>query len=351
MRICYIANSGNSHTAKWATYFSNLGHDVHIISHNNIEIPGTTLHYVDYSLKNFPFKAGLVHKIVRDLKPDILHAQQANTCGLYAVSMKDYKVIVSAWGSDILVLPKESFVLKKIVQYVVKNAYFITSDSSYMSEEIIKLGAKKDKVYTFPMGVEDNITGYKHIYDDNNKLMFISTRKLEDIYNIDILVEGFYLALKENSNIYLTVAADGSKMENLKDLVKRYGIEDKVEFTGRYKPQDIGKMLEKNDVFISIPASDSTSVSLLEGMCCGLFSIVSDLPANREWIKHMDNGYIIQNIDAKSVKDALLWCAANKRHLKEVADKNRKIIFERALWRNNVKIVENLYEKIYNLSK
>lgn len=47
---------------------------------------------------------------------------------------------------------------------------------------------------------------------------------------------------------------------------------------------DVGNLLYKNDVFISIPSSDSTSVSLLEAMCCGLFPIVSDLPANREWI-------------------------------------------------------------------
>lgn len=347
MRICYIANSASSHTAKWATYFSNLGHEVHIVSHSNVQIPGTTVHYLDYSLRNFPFMVGKVHRLIRQLKPDIVHAQQANTCGLYAVTMRDYKVVVSAWGSDILVEPGMSPILKKIIQYVVRNAYILTSDSEYMSREIVNLGGKKESIYTFPMGVEEELTKYRREFSDNDgEIRFISTRRLEDLYKVDVIIDGFYNVIRRNPHAHLTIAADGSEMDKLKSMVKGYGIEDKVNFTGRYRPEDIGKMLQDNDVFVSIPDSDSTSVSLLEGMCCGLFPIVSDLPANREWVKHLDNGYIIPAIDGAHVADAMSWCLNNKAHLKEASEKNRGIILERALWKNNAKIVEKIYDEL-----
>jgi hypothetical protein len=35
---------------------------------------------------------------------------------------------------------------------------------------------------------------------------------------------------------------------------------------------------------LSVPASDATSVSVLESMACGLAVMASDLPANREWL-------------------------------------------------------------------
>lgn len=347
MKICYIANSESSHTVKWVEHFVNLGYEMHVISHKNAPITGAKVYYVNYNLKNFFSKAREVHKIIRQINPDILHAQQANTCGFYAATMRGYKnLIVSAWGSDILVAPNESIILKKIVQYVIKKAAYITSDSEYMSKRIVELGGKQDKIYTFPMGVENYILNYKHSYKENSELRIISDRRLEKMYNIDVIIEGFALALEKYSNIHLTVAADGSERNNLEGLVKRLNIEEKVTFTGRYEANTIGAMLEKNDVFISVPESDSTSVSLLEGMCIGLFPILSDLPANREWVKDKQNGLIIKGIDKNNVCNAIEWCYNNKTYLNKVSEENRSIIKSKALWENNSKIVENLYKKM-----
>lgn len=346
MKICYIANSSSSHTVKWANYFKDLGNEVHIISHSDTQVPGINVHYIDYSIRNFLFKVKEVHNKIKEINPDIIHAQQANTCGLYATTMKGYKVIVSAWGSDILVAPTTSFIMKKIVQYVIKHAEFITSDSFYMSKVIVNLGGKEDKIYTFPMGVEDILLNYKHVYSDKDEFKIISTRRLEKMYKVDVIIKGFYKALKEYPKMHLKVAAGGTELDNLKGITKELRIENNVTFIGPYFPLDIGKILEENDAFISVPESDSTSVSLLESMGVGIFPIVSDLPANREWVNHKDNGYIINDINEDAVKDAILWCINNEKHLSEVAEKNINTIKEKALWKNNAKIVENLYKKV-----
>lgn len=347
MRICYIANSASSHTKKWVDYFTGLGHEVHVISHSNTDIPGAHVHYINYSLKNFLFKAGQVHKTIREINPDILHAHQANTCGLYAASMRGRRFIVSTWGSDVLVGPERSFLLKKIAQYVLKKAYLITSDSFHMSDKIVELGGKKESIYTFPMGIEDEHIKDKHVFDLSKKtLNIISIRRLEKMFRVDIIIKGFYEALKTGNDMHLTVAADGSEMNNLKNLVKELDIESNVVFAGSYKPHDVGKLLSKNDIFVSIPESDSTSVSLLESMYCGLFPVVCGLPANREWVKDGDNGLILDDVNEENLKNAILWCYENKPHMAEVSQKNVNIIEERALWRNNSKIVENLYNKM-----
>lgn len=350
MIICYIANSASSHTVKWVNHFVNLGHEVHIISHSNTKIDGATVHYIDYSIRNFIFKVKEVHKVIKEINPDVLHAQQVNTCGLYAASYSSKKAVISAWGSDVLIAPEKSFIMKKIVQYVLRKAAFITSDSYHMTQKIIELGGNKEGIFTFPMGVEDDLEGYKHVYDVNDStLKIISTRRLEEIYNIDIVIKGFYEALKENSKLSLTVAADGNQASNLKELVKKLNIEDKVDFTGRYDSVQLGNLLSQHDVFISIPKSDSTSVSLLEGMYCGLFSVVCELPANGEWIKNEDNGLIISPSNPEEVKKAILWCSTSKQHMKDVSQKNIEIIEDRALWKNNAKIVEDIYKKLVEL--
>ncbi|KYN77083.1 hypothetical protein A0J52_09470 [Clostridium sporogenes] len=349
MRICYVANSASVHTEKWAKYFSDLGHDVHIISHCPNKISGVKVHYINYNLRNFIFMKRKVHNLINIIDPDVVHAHQANTCGFYATTQKKYKVILSAWGSDILVNPNKSVVLKKMVKYIIKNAYFITSDSKFMSSKIIELGGNKDRIYTFPMGLEDSILPYKRKIKHNEYIKIISTRRLESIYNIDVLIKGFYKALMKNSNLQLIIAADGSEFNNLKDMVRSLNIDNNVEFIGRYKGEEVGKLLEKNDIFISIPSSDSTSVSLLEAMYCGLFPIVSDLPANKEWIQNKENGIIIKNINSEEVCNSILWCVNNLEVVNNALFTNRDIIKKHALWKDNSKIVENLYNKIIKL--
>lgn len=348
MKICYIANAANSHTVKWVRHFANLGNEVHVISYSKAKIEGAYVHYINFRLKNFPFKVHTVHKLIKDLNPDILHAQQANTCGLYATTMKNFNPIVSAWGSDILVDPEKSFLMKKIIQYVLKHSYYITSDSNYMSKKIIELGGNKNKTLTFPMGIENDLARFKHKYDfSKGEIHILSYRRLEKLYNIDIIIKGFAKALKKHKNLYLDIAADGSEYNNLKDLTKSLNIENHVNFLGKFERKDLGDIIVNNDIFISIPSSDSTSVSLLESMCCGIFPIVSNLPANLEWITNKKNGIVLNSISEDNVCASIDWCIENYDYLPLASKINMDLIRKKALWENNIKIIEDLYNKLY----
>lgn len=346
MKICIIANASSPHTWKWANSFIDKGWDVHIISHEPYDLKGAKVHYIPYSLKGFFKYKKKVHDKITELNPNILHAHQFNDCGLYGVTYKNLPCVVSAWGSDILLVPKQSFIVKKIVKYIIKKAEIITSDSDDVTKNIIDFGGEASKIYTFPMGIPDNLLVNKCIISNESSLNILSTRRLESLYNIDIIIKGFNLALKENDNLKLTIAATGTVENSLKSLAKDLGIDNKIVFTGLYDEELLGKLLRENEAFISIPSSDATSVSLLEAMGCGLYPILSDLPSNREWINNGENGLIINNINEVDVKNAIIQCLNNKEMLINAKDFNIKLIEEKALWKNNIKIVEEIYEKV-----
>ncbi|MFQ6061284.1 MAG: glycosyltransferase, partial [Thermoplasmata archaeon] len=89
-----------------------------------------------------------------------------------------------------------------------------------------------------------------------------------------------------------------------------------------------------------------TSASLLEAMACGLFPVVSDIPANRAWIEDGKNGFLVpldnQEILARRIVEALqdgdLADAAMKRNI--------ELIKRRALWRDNMKLIETVYRQL-----
>jgi len=61
---------------------------------------------------------------------------------------------------------------------------------------------------------------------------------------------------------------------------------------GPISQSDNIRELEKADIFISVAKSDGSSLSLLEAMCIGTPALVTDNPANREWVEDNLTGFL-----------------------------------------------------------
>lgn len=95
-------------------------------------------------------------------------------------------------------------------------------------------------------------------------------------------------------------------------------------------------------IWVSIPESDATSISLLEAMSMGCVPVVSDLPANREWITDGDNGLIVRDVNTDFFSEAM-----QRINAAEAAELNRKIVAEKATKEANRKIFIAIYDKVF----
>jgi glycosyltransferase involved in cell wall biosynthesis len=128
------------------------------------------------------------------------------------------------------------------------------------------------------------------------------------LYRVDKIIEAFarFKQNKERKDWRLVVAATGTETENLKDKANKLGLTDDVEFVGWIQKEDNEQWYSKAKIWVSIPESDATSISLLEAMACGCIPVVSDLPANREWIQSGRNGIVVENLESDFLSEALL---------------------------------------------
>ena len=120
---------------------------------------------------------------------------------------------------------------------------------------------------------------------------------METNYNIDLVIKIFASLYRDGYVEKLYIAHDGSERKNLQKLVKDLGLSSAVEFLGFMSLQNQKEYYKKCGLYISVPTSDSTSVSLLEAMAYGCVPIVSNIPANSEWVTDMKNGLIINNLN------------------------------------------------------
>lgn len=92
--------------------------------------------------------------------------------------------------------------------------------------------------------------------------------------------------------------------KSLKDLVKSFGLEDRIKFLGRR--EDIDDILPNMKLLV-LPATgfEACPMVVLEAMACGVPVIVSDLGGTTEIIKDGYNGYLFHAGDKNDLVDKL----------------------------------------------
>lgn len=82
-------------------------------------------------------------------------------------------------------------------------------------------------------------------------------------------------------------------------------------------------------------------------MACGCFNVVSDIPANRQWVADGINGYFCRSITEQDIAEAIkkAYDTYNEK-IAEAGTYNEVIIREKALWSENMKKVEHIYDKL-----
>ena len=234
---------------------------------------------------------------LRRVRPDWVHAHYLTSHGTLAwLAMRLFgapgRLVGSAWGSDVLVTPKRGAAWRWVTSKVLGACAVTTSDSQVMAARMRELGARE--VMVFPFGLE----AMPPLPDAKDEWQFFANRGLEPVYAPErVLAQFVALAGAEGR---LVVANDGSLRPALVRQAAALGVADRVDFVGRLDATAQALAYARARWYLSLPGSDSVSVSVLEAMAHGCVPILSDLPANRELVRDGVNGLIVPDNDLLS---------------------------------------------------
>ena len=277
-----------------------------------------------------------IRRTIRELRPDVIHIHQLTTPCLYALWAIRRRVptLIMAWGSDVLVNPKRSFILKKMVRYILRHGDHYTANSQYVASEMRRLAGRELEIPLANLGIEL----HPQIAEKQN--VVFSNRLHNPLYRIDAIIRAFAKFVEHAPDWKLVVAATGSETEKLKDLVKELNINDKVKFVGWLDSERNFHYYSIAKVWVSIPESDARPTSLFEAMSMGCIPIVADVPSLHEWIKDGVNGVIVKDISREFISKA------NAIPMAEAVAMNRKIVEETATKEANRRKYLQMYEQI-----
>ncbi|MGZ4057201.1 MAG: glycosyltransferase [Bacteroidia bacterium] len=359
MKICLIADGESIHTIRWCRHFFDLGHEIHLITFKNSSIEGIHIHYVNTGTINVGggnwkviFRTKEIKKIIKSVKPDVLHALYATSYGLVGALSGFHPYIVTPLGSDVLISPQNSFIYRTLLRYTFKKADLITSMAPHMKEVMVKLGVPKEKITDIVLGINTDIFNRKNRKLSANNFVVTSTRNFENVYNIPHFLRAIALVKSQIPNLKVMMVGDGSLRDELKQLTKDLMIDDVVSFLGRVPQARVVEILNSSHLAVTVSLSDGNSLSIIEAMACGAYAIATDIPANREWIKEGINGDFVKINDVKALADCIMKVYLNFDTIidKAIAESD-KIISEKGTWQINMLKMEKKYREISSYGK
>ena len=116
----------------------------------------------------------------------------------------------------------------------------------------------------------------KYGIPSNSEIVFHPSRLVWEKNQVR-LVEAFSMSMRKNKNIVLVIAGAGALGNQLKDLVKRFGIEENVFFLGYISREDVYSFLGCCSLYIMPSLSEGLNVSFLEALTQRVKVVVSSI--------------------------------------------------------------------------
>ncbi len=304
----------------------------------------------DFRWRDVPSYARSLKDVIAKIQPDILHAGPIQTVGLIAVLTKFKPLLMMSWGFDLMEDVYRNLWWKSITQYVLRNSTFFISDAQVTRDKAIKYGMNPNNTIVFPWGVDlDHYSPTSDYRPTTNGLTLFCNRSWEPRYGVDILAEAFVLVAKSKPETRLNLLAGGSQENRIREILEKGGVIDQVRFKGYIPQNELPRYYNEADVYISPSHVDGSSVSLMEAMACGLPCLVSDIPANKEWVTENENGWLFKDGSAESLAEKILHAIENRDTLNKIGANARRVAEERADWQKNFEKLLTAYERTIKL--
>ncbi|NLX50051.1 MAG: glycosyltransferase family 4 protein [Methanospirillum sp.] len=317
MKLCFVADGRSIHTQRWCEYFAGR-HEVHLVTYDPVGRPidGVTEHVVGSPGRNLYLAFWPRHlrvtKIIRQVKPDLVHAHFIAKYGFHLPFLDVRPAVVSAWGDDILVLPRKSRLIAAFTRRVLEHADLVWAVSQNIRDRIVEdFGIPEEKVRYLPFGVDTRLFAPPPAPEgDPGTVRVLSNRGFDPVYDAKTVVEGFSAAYRQDSRLRLVMKGDGPLRAGTRDLVHSLGLDGVVSFPGRSPHGEVPRDYREAEIWVSAARSDGTPVSLLEAMSAGLPCVATRVGGVPEWIEDGEDGLLIPPGDSAALADRLLRLAA-----------------------------------------
>jgi glycosyltransferase involved in cell wall biosynthesis len=325
VRICMLSDAGSIHTRRWAEYFANRGHEVHLISMRPAEYSRVRVHVVRPWLGRGGYLAAAfaARRVMHTLAPDLVHAHYASSYGLWGALCGWKPLVVSTWGSDIYDFPRRGRLQRRLLEWNLRRADLLCATSEALAQETALYARPGTPIRLTPFGVDTDLFRPRPGGPRASGLVLGTARTLRRTYGLDLLLEAFALLEKAGgsdesretgagflgsplpSPLSLWIAGDGPERAALERQAERLGIAERVQFLGALSHEQMPAFMWGLDLFVNPSRAESFGVAALEAAASGLPVVATRVGGLPEVVVHEETGLLVPPEDPAALATAL----------------------------------------------
>ena len=285
-------------------------------------------------------------RLTKEIDPDLIHAGPIQTCAFIAVLSGFRPILTMSWGFDLMDDVHKNKWWGWVTRYTLKRSTFFTSDANVTKDKAVVYGMNSEKTVVFPWGVDLEHFSLSTVHRPPSTFTLFCNRSWESRYGIDVLARAFVKVAQQNENVDLILLNGGSQGAHIRQILQSGGVLDRVTFGGQVSQTDLPNWYHMADIYISPSHVDGSSVSLMEALACGLPCLVSDIPANKEWVVENENGWLFRDGDANHLAEKILSAISQREKLPGIGRASRWSAEMRADWKKNAEVLMNVYRSL-----
>jgi glycosyltransferase involved in cell wall biosynthesis len=385
MRIALCANGRSPHAQRWANALVVRGHEVAFVwKRDDLAIadlssfaPSISHYHLPPASLRRPWTAVMALRAARRLaqrvQPQIVHGFYLSSNGLAANAMGVHPLVLTALGSDVLDLRRRGggSIEQRVAdaytvirtRAAVTSADVVLADSSPLAEVIReRVPGTVTRIVRFGVDVHRppesaRASWRRRLGIDDGALVLLSSRLVRPHYNIDTIIRALAAIQRRLPNSVLILKelerfSDAAYRQQCLSLIDELGVRDAVRMVGEVDRRELLELHTAADIYVSVPATDGTAVSVLEAMAAGVAIVATDAPGIDPVIMRRDETALLVPIrDSDALASAVVELGLDPERRRTLVDNAHEVVrlygdFDRELDRATM-----LYEELIATSK
>ncbi len=242
----------------------------------------------------------------------------------------------------------------KKYQRLFSYASFVVAVSKKMYQDLLEMGCPKYKLIYTVCGPDDQFFEVEPTFE---KQQFVAIGRFVDKKAPYYLILSFLKVLERFPDSRLVVAGEGELFNTCKNLVKHFGIEDKIELPGVIQPAVFRRYLRESLAFVqhSVTAengdSEGTPVSVLEASAAGLPVLATSHAGIPDVVIDGETGLLVAEHDVKGMAENMITLLENPSLAKKLGKNAKEHMRRNYTLSRHINVLNELTEKALQESR
>ncbi|HHA1335380.1 TPA: glycosyltransferase family 4 protein [Enterobacter hormaechei subsp. xiangfangensis] len=256
---------------------------------------------------------------------------------------KKMNIVSHVHGGDIKLLKGRSKFFHRLKNQLTnsifkKSSTIICPSPSYSQFLLANFNANDKSIIIYPSGGVDRCFNYDGtVIKSKDEIVIGYAGRLVQSKNVDLIIK----ALKGTKKLKLSIVGEGEQKSELMAISKDLN----VEFINPLPHAELASWFKKIDLLIYPSESESLGLVPLEAMACGVYCILTKIPAFNEFKSHGLNFLQIDDFESDAIRDAIVkFSLFGDDELNIINKKNSEIVIQKYGADNVKEVLKSVFQ-------